>query len=235
MGRLGADAGAAVHRLRSPTSSTPSASAPSRPRRRCSALLLRPGRADPRHAQRRPHAAHLRQALIYIAIVDVDMATLVAMIAAAVAGAWLGAGIVAAGRAPRAARHGLGAAGRGRDHRCCAARRRCPGAATRSASRARGSRSGRRQLRARRAHDAGHRALRAVHDPGLAARHGPDGGVPDHDGLVRVPDAGGSMRFIREGRYDLRAALGLALAGSRPCCSPRSWCARCPSTQCAGW
>src|SRR5579864_8215455 len=35
------------------------------------------------------------QALIYISIVEVDMRTLVLMIAAAVAGAWLGAGVVA--------------------------------------------------------------------------------------------------------------------------------------------
>ena len=41
------------------------------------------------------------EALIYVAIIQVDMTTLVAMIAAAVAGAWLGAGIVA--RLPRRA------------------------------------------------------------------------------------------------------------------------------------
>src|SRR5205807_2424156 len=35
------------------------------------------------------------QALIYFSIVEVDMRTLVLMIAAAVAGAWLGAGVVA--------------------------------------------------------------------------------------------------------------------------------------------
>jgi uncharacterized membrane protein YfcA len=41
------------------------------------------------------------EALIYVAIIQVDVTTLVAMIAAAVAGAWLGAGIVA--RLPRRA------------------------------------------------------------------------------------------------------------------------------------
>jgi len=41
----------------------------------------------------------LAEALIFIAIVTVDLTTLVAMIAASVAGAWLGAGLVA--RAPR--------------------------------------------------------------------------------------------------------------------------------------
>src|SRR6185369_8178837 len=34
------------------------------------------------------------EAFIFIAVVDVDMTTLIAMIAAAVAGAWLGAGVV---------------------------------------------------------------------------------------------------------------------------------------------
>ena len=41
----------------------------------------------------------LAEALIFIAIVTVDLTTLIAMIAASVAGAWLGAGVVA--RAPR--------------------------------------------------------------------------------------------------------------------------------------
>ena len=40
-----------------------------------------------------------------------------------------------------------------------------------------------------RAHGGGRRALRPVHDPGRSARHEPAGGLPDHDGLVRVPDA----------------------------------------------
>ena len=54
-----------------------------------------------------------------------------------------------------------------------------------------------RQLRARRADDARHRPLRAVHDPGLPARHEPDRGVSDHDGIVRVPDAG-QQRPVRQ-------------------------------------
>ena len=52
------------------------------------------------------------QALIFIAAVSVDPVTLVAMIGAAVLGAWLGSGVVA--RLPRrghTARHGRGAAG----------------------------------------------------------------------------------------------------------------------------
>ena len=38
----------------------------------------------------------IAQAFIFIAIVEVDMTTLIGMIAASVAGAWLGAGVVAA-------------------------------------------------------------------------------------------------------------------------------------------
>ena len=54
------------------------------------------------------------QAFIFIAIVEVEMTTLVGMIAASVAGAWLGAGVVASWpRRARAARHGARAAGGG--------------------------------------------------------------------------------------------------------------------------
>jgi uncharacterized membrane protein YfcA len=49
------------------------------------------------------------QALIYISIVEVEMRTLVALIAASVAGAWLGAGIVA-GWSRRKVQIGMGAA-----------------------------------------------------------------------------------------------------------------------------
>lgn len=51
----------------------------------------------------------LVQALIYITIVDVDMTTLVVMIAAAVGGAWLGADVVA-GLSRNAVRIGMGSA-----------------------------------------------------------------------------------------------------------------------------
>ncbi|MCW5574439.1 MAG: hypothetical protein KIT37_15555, partial [Steroidobacteraceae bacterium] len=51
----------------------------------------------------------LTQALIFIALVTVDLTTLVGMIAAAIAGAWLGAGVVA--RLPRrAVQFGMGIA-----------------------------------------------------------------------------------------------------------------------------
>ena len=49
---------------------------------------------DPGHAQRGPHLPTLAQALIFIAIVNVDVWTLTLMIAAAVAGSWFGAGVV---------------------------------------------------------------------------------------------------------------------------------------------
>ena len=58
----------------------------------------------------------------------------------------------------------------------------------------------RRQLRARRAHDARHRSVRALHDPGRAPRHEPARRVSDHDGLVRVPDAGRRPAFHRQGQ-----------------------------------
>jgi len=51
----------------------------------------------------------IAQALIYIAIVTVDFTTLVALIAAAVAGSWLGAGIVS-GLSRRAVQIGMGTA-----------------------------------------------------------------------------------------------------------------------------
>ena len=58
----------------------------------------------------------LVEAFIYIAVVNVDLKTLVLMIGASVAGAWFGAGIVA--KWPRRKdpdRHGTRAAGHGRD------------------------------------------------------------------------------------------------------------------------
>ena len=55
--------------------------------------------------------------------------------------------------------------------------------------------------------------LSPLPDPGMPAGHEPAGGVPDHDGLVCLPHAGRRARFIREGRYSVRAALGLALGG----------------------
>jgi uncharacterized membrane protein YfcA len=49
----------------------------------------------------------LAQALVFVTVVEVEMATLVAMIAASVIGAWLGAGVVA-GFSRRATRLGMG-------------------------------------------------------------------------------------------------------------------------------
>ena len=82
------------------------------------------------------------EAFIFIAVVEVEMTTLVLMIAAAVAGAWLGAGVVA--RWPRRRIQigmGVAVARRGGHHRSRASRASCPAAATRSASRARAWRS----------------------------------------------------------------------------------------------
>ena len=63
----------------------------------------------------------------------------------------------------------------------------------------------------------------AVHDSRRPARHERDGRVPDHDGVVRVPDAHRAAR--------VRAEAGLLAASRRwhwrsaafrPCSSPRS-------------
>jgi uncharacterized membrane protein YfcA len=51
----------------------------------------------------------ITQAFFYIAVIPVDVVTLISMIAAAVAGAWLGAGVVA-GWSKRAVQMGMGAA-----------------------------------------------------------------------------------------------------------------------------
>ena len=53
-----------------------------------------------------------------------------------------------------------------------------------------------------------------VHDPGQPARHEPHGRLPDHDGLVRVPDASRQPAFHpREAPTACRSALGLAIGG----------------------
>jgi uncharacterized membrane protein YfcA len=71
--------------------------------RRVDARLI-PGTLNVGHA-----LPTLAQALIYITIVEVDMTTLVVMIAASVGGAWLGADVVA-GWSRRAVRVGMGSA-----------------------------------------------------------------------------------------------------------------------------
>ena len=50
-------------------------------------------------------------------------------------------------------------------------------------------------------------------DAGEPARHEPDRRVPDHDGFVRVPDAGRQPAVHRERKYDRRTAIGLAIGG----------------------
>ena len=153
-------------------------------------------RVDDQHIPGTLNVGHalptVAQAWIYTTLVQVDFATLALLIVAAVGGSWIGAAIVVAaaeGRDP--ARHGRGAAPRrGADGDDCAQP---------DAGRRRGHRPSRRhlilacahQLRPGRADDARHRPLRALHDHGEPAGHEPHGGLSDHDGLVRVPDAGG--------------------------------------------
>ena len=131
------------------------------------------------------------QALIFVSIVTVDVVTLVSMIAASVAGAWLGVGIVS--RLPRRAiQIGMGiallVAASLLPHRQSAL----------DARRWRGARIDRRpadfrdrgELPARLADDAGHRLVRAVPDSDQPARHESAGRVSHHDGLVRPAHAG---------------------------------------------
>ena len=131
------------------------------------------------------------QAFFYIAVIPVDVVTLISMIAAAVLGAWLGAGIVA-GWPKRYVQIGMGFA--------------LLAAALfftmtnlglfPAGSDSMGVRGGllvaavAGQLPPRRADVAGDRPLRAVHDSGQPAGHERDHGISDHDGIVRVPDAG---------------------------------------------
>ena len=156
----------------------------------------------------------IAQAFIYTKIVPVDSITLILMIAAACVGAWLGRRRRRALAAPQDSdRHGDRTARRGGadadDAAQYRARRRRRLGLSRDAARARS----RRQLRPRRADDARHRPVRAVHDPGQPARHESDRGVSDHDGIVRVPDADQQRALRATAHLHVRAALGLAIGG----------------------
>ena len=156
----------------------------------------------------------IAQALIYITLVEVDMLTLLAMIAAAVAGAWLGSGIVA-GWPRRAVRLAMGsallvAAGimlagtlgwlpAGGDALALAGARLVAGVV-------------------------GNFALGALMTAGiglfapcmiLVSLLGmrPTAAFPIMMGSCAFLMPVGSMRFVRRGAYDARAALGLTLAG----------------------
>ena len=81
----------------------------------------------------------------------------------------------------------------------------------------------RRQLHARCTDAAGYRPVRAVPDAREPARHESDCCVPDHDGLVRVPDARRQSQV--HPRAQVRQAYGnrpCASAASPACCSRRS-------------
>ncbi len=71
----------------------------------------------------------------------------------------------------------------------------------------------RRQLRARRADDARDRPLCALHDPDQHARDEPAAAFPIMMGSCAFLMPVGSLQFVRKNRYNLRAALGLALGG----------------------
>ena len=155
------------------------------------------------------------EALIYVAIIRVDMATLVPMIGAAVAGAWLGAGIVA--RLPRRAiQLGMGAALLvaaalllltlfGVMDRLSGESLALPGAALAAGV-------------------AGNFILGALMTLGIGLYApcmilvsllgmNPTAAFPIMMGSCAFLMPVGSLRFIRRGRYSLRAALGLTLGG----------------------
>ena len=138
------------------------------------------------------------QAFIFIAAVSVDPITLVTMIGAAVLGAWLGSGVVA--RLPRRAiQLGMGAAllvaavlfvlG---NVGWIPAGRRSTGARGRMA-RVRH----RLQFPAGSVDDAGRGTVRTLPDPGQLARHESHRRLSHHDGLVRLPHAGGGIALHR--------------------------------------
>ena len=134
------------------------------------------------------------EAFIFVAVIAVDFRTLIGMIVAAVLGAWFGAGIVS-GWPKRRIQIGLGLA---LICRCAAhARitvefvscwRRCPGTHRDEILDRR-----RRKLHVRGIPTTGSGPVRSVHDSDLLAGYESARGVSDHDGLLRVPDAGGRI------------------------------------------
>ncbi len=185
----------------------------------------------------------IAQAFIYISVIPVDVLTLFSMITAAVLGAWLGAGVVVAlVEADGAARDGRRAAGRGdadADHPAPGAHRESDPAARRRGTRRQRSaadRRGGRQLPARRPDDPRHRPLRAVHDPHQPARHESRHRLPDHDGLVRVPDAGRQPALHPRALATASATRSAWPSAAFPACSsPPTSSSRCRSGSCAGW
>ena len=159
------------------------------------------------------------QAFIYTKLIPVDVLTLFSMIAAAVLGAWLGAGVVA--RWPkRKIQVGMGSALLVAatlmlitQIQAATGSRILPlggeALGVRGAAARRGHRG---QLHPRRVDDARDRPLRPLHDPRQPARHEPDGGIPDHDGIVRLPDARGQPPLHSRGRLQPSERTG-----------PRDW------------
>ena len=154
------------------------------------------------------------QTFIYTTLIEVDIPTLFSLIAAAAAGAWLGAGVVARW-SKRAVQIGMAM-------RCslplfcssCRQRDLFPGGG--DAIGVRGTKladRGCRELRTGRADVTWYRSVCAVYDSRQSARNESESGVPDHDGLMRFSDARGKSEVHREKSYDARAALGLAIGG----------------------
>ena len=168
----------------------------------------------------------MAQAFIYTSVIPVDVLTLFSMITAAVLGAWLGAGVVSSWP-KRAVQVGMGSA------LLVAAvlmlitqLQRCGRQILPLGGEALGVRgvllvvaiAGNFMLGALMTLGIGLYA--PVHDPHQPARDEPDDGVSNHDGVLRVPDAGRQPALHPRARYSLRAALGLAIGGIPACSWP---------------
>jgi uncharacterized membrane protein YfcA len=155
------------------------------------------------------------QALVYVTIIDVDMTTLVVMIGAAVAGAWLGSGVVA-GWPRRTVRAVMGAALLGAAGLMLAS---ALGALPRG-----GAALALPGVRLA-AGAAGNFALGALMAAGIGLYApcmilvsvlgmSPAAAFPIMMGSCALLMPVGSVRFVQRRAYDVRAALGLTLAGT---------------------
>ena len=169
-----------------------------------------------RHVERRVRdpdrypGVHLHQAR------SVDSTTLILMIVAAVLGAWLGAGVVSQWNR-RKVQIGMGPALLGfaiiSDHPADGRGANC----RRSGSEPDGRKAGHwcgGQLRPRGAHDARHRALRAVPDPRGSSRHDGDDRLPIMMmGSCAFPMPFANVRFMRSNAYHAPSIMSMTVGG----------------------
>ncbi|MBK7599458.1 MAG: sulfite exporter TauE/SafE family protein [Acidobacteria bacterium] len=163
----------------------------------------------------------ITQAFIYIAIVEVDMTTLIMLIAASVLGMWLAAGVVS----PWPRRNiqiGMGialivAAGLMLHDDLQQERRRRTGY---GAARHQPHHWSHRQFPPRQFDVAGHWSLRPLPDHDQPVGHESEGGIPDYDGFLRFSDAGRKHKVHLKG--ELRPARSPGAGDRRnPGCAHR--------------